>query len=167
MAELISQDNKDPSAHTAALPPALRATDLMSDSSEQVILGPAFDRTKSADCIYLTVRGNIIYDRGDFNGAHKLFSEAVMFSPNNDILRLNNASAMFMLGNYEGAEAEYQEAERLNPNNSSYRVMIGACEWKRNNVERGIAIIEKVLKSEPDNAFAKKWLKRIKEKISN
>ncbi len=107
-------------------------------------------------------RGRALQGARQFEAAFKLYREALIASPTEDIY-VEAASLLGKLQKYENAEELLEKGLSSYPKSVSLMNLKGLILLRKGDSEGAGKALENVLLLEPDNSFAKKWLATIKK----
>lgn len=93
-----------------------------------------------------------LWDKKDFNGAVKLFDEAIELNPNNAEAWGGRGTAYYNLKQYDRAIQDYNTAIELNPNYSGYYKSRGRAYNHLKQYEQAIQDFNKVIRINPNLA---------------
>lgn len=105
-------------------------------------------------------RGRALQGARQFEAAFKLYREALIASPTED-LYVEAASLLGKLQKYDNAEELLEKGLKSYPKSVSLMNLKGLIFLRKGDKEGAGKVLEKVLLLEADNSFAKKWLATI------
>jgi len=132
-------------------------------------------------------RGNLLYNKGSFEDALEKYEQALLDSPDSDIVNFNLGNALYKIKDYEKAVTHYEKSLVLddqsleqkasyNLGNTKYKNGIGRedtdLQGAVNLLEQSLRHYERAIELVPDDEdakynyeFVKKELERLKEKL--
>jgi len=99
--------------------------------------------------------GNILFSRGNIDGAIAHYMEALRFKPDHAEVRNNLGMALMYRGKFEEAMNQYLEALRIKPNQAKVYNNMGVLLAKQEKMESAIAYFREAVRIDPDFAGAK------------
>ncbi len=118
-----------------------------------------------ADADNLIARGNVLEDRGDVDGALKLYREAASAAPRHSRAHMNVGNALTRLERPDEALASYEAAVRFSPKSAPARFNLGAHHFRQGNAIEAEAALSQALECQPDMPEAKVLLADVQESL--
>ncbi len=106
-------------------------------------------------------KGNLLFGRGDFDGASRHYEKALALRPAFFTAARNLAVSYDALGQQDKALAIYERAVELEPDEADLYVNMGAILGQRGNEKEARSLWQKALSLDPDNINARRNLERI------
>lgn len=96
-------------------------------------------------------KGNECYEKGDYPGAVKEYSEGLKRDPNNKSIFSNRCAAYIKLMEFTFALKDVDRCLELDPNFAKAYVRKGTCHHLMKEYHKALAAYEKGLKIDPEN----------------
>eukprot|EP00124_Ichthyophonus_hoferi_P000391 Ihof_evm1s14 gene=Ihof_evmTU1s14 len=127
--------------------------------------GEVDDARQRADA--MKDQGNEAVKSGDYQGAIKMYSEAISICPDNAIYYVNRAAAYTKLDQLDKAIADCQKGVEINPLYSKGFSRMGTCYFAQQNWVEAVKAYEQAALLEPTNQSYKDNLAAAKAKAGN
>jgi tetratricopeptide (TPR) repeat protein len=109
---------------------------------------------KQEDATAYYNRGKEYFNKGDWDGAIREFTQAIRINPNYTEAYNQRGLAYEKKKEWDQMLADYTAANRLNPNEPRYVMNIGVYYSKTGDYERAITQFNEAIRMKPDYAFA-------------
>jgi tetratricopeptide (TPR) repeat protein len=101
-----------------------------------------------------TKQGNLLREKGDFDGAIAAYTEAIRLDPQNAPVYSGRAYAHFKKGEFDQAIVAYSEAIRLDPKYAEAYCNRGLAYGKKSDQDKAIADFTEAIRLNPEDAEA-------------
>lgn len=104
--------------------------------------------------------GSVLRQKGDVDGAIKMYQEALLFNPNSSMVNYNLGIALQQNGKLDDAIAAYEKAERLAPEDGNVRANLGHALLLKGDITGAIVHLQKAVEIDPGMVQASRDLDR-------
>lgn len=107
-----------------------------------------------AQAVALFQQGQDVHEKGDLEGAVKLYSESLALLPAFPEAELQRGNAYLSLGNHQGAESSYRKALELRPEWSLAMASLGSLLVSQKKLDEAAPLLDRAIASDSMNSLA-------------